>query len=190
MSMPLEITLLYLVIVIVIAGFDLYDMQSVSQQEPDGVDDGEGEADRHGDADPPSGETQNVRHIGLIHAADVYKVVYVLNTDNRQHDENCKLQHTDNVLNYCPCLRLEGVGDDINTKMGVLTVGIRAAYEHRPDEETGDDLVVPLERVVEEVAHDNVKVCNHNASRKGSAGDDSVKISQNFFESDFFLHTQ
>ena len=44
--------------------------------------------------------------------------------------------------------------------------------------------------MIEEVAHDNVEVCNHNASRKGSAGDDSVKISQNFFESDFFLHTQ
>lgn len=190
MSMPLEITLLYLVIVIVIAGFDLYDMQSVSQQEPDGVDNGEAEADRNGNTDPPSGETQNVRHIGLIHAADVYKVVYVLNTDNCQHDENCKLQHTDNVLNYRSSLGLERVGDDINTKMGVLTVGIRAAYEHRPDEEAGDDLVVPLEGVVEEVAHDNVKVRDHNAGRKGCAGDDSVKISQNFFESDFFLHTQ
>lgn len=190
MSMPLEITLLYLVIVIVIAGFDLYDMQSVSQQEPDGVDDGEGEADRHGDADPPSGETQNVRHVGLIHAADVYKVIYVLNTDNRQHDENCKLKHADDILNYRSSLGLERVGDDINTKMGMFTVSIRAAYEHRPDEETGDDLVVPLERMVEEVAHDNVEVCNHNAGRKGSAGDDSVKISQNFFESDFFLHTQ
>ena len=113
-----------------------------------------------------------------------------MNTDNRQHDENCKLEHADDILNYRSSLGLERVGDNINTKMGVLTVCIRAAYKHRPDKEAGDDLIVPLERVVEEVAHDNIEVCDNNAGRKSSAGDDSVKVSDNLFGSDFFLHTQ
>mgnify|MGYP004428416127 CR=1 FL=1 len=114
----------------------------------------------------------------------------ILNAYHGEHDKDCKLKHAYYIKHNRTCFGLEHVGDDINTKMGVLTVGIRAAYEHRPDEEAGDDLVVPLERMVEEVAHDNVEVCNHNAGRKGSAGDDSVKVSDNLFGSDFFLHTQ
>ena len=83
---------------------------------------------------------------------------------------------------------MQQVDDDVNAEVGMLAVSVGAADENRPDKQARDDLLTPLERGVEHVAHDDVQVNDDDTSHEGRAGNDSVEVFQYVLKGYFFLH--
>ena len=186
--MSSEVPSFNLIFVGVVVFFLLDDVQSIGQEEVDRVDRGQTEAERHSNAGEYLGHTQDIGNCGLINTSDREEILCILRADNGKHDENGKLKDADDEHERFLCLAMQQVDDDVNAEVGMLAVSVGAADENRPDKQARDDLLTPLERGVEHVAHDDVQVNDDDTSHEGRAGNDSVEVFQYVLKGYFFLH--
>ena len=161
----------------------------VLDHEISGIDDRQAKADRHRDTGPPLGNTQKIGHDDLeLAGAVVNEVVNVLGADAGEHDQHEQLHNGHDGLDNLPDSLRQDVDQNIDAQVRMLAVGICAADEDSPDEEAGNHFFRPVNRVVKEVAHDDVGVNKHDADGQRHTGDDGVEVRENGLECNLILH--